>query len=103
MLVVAVELVSGLLSLASGFPLCSLMPVLSKPHRWPLLARLSSLRPPGQMSAVSAKWNQTEHEGDLLGPVPGIPQLPQSLCVSISSPETLPALEAWRICRFSRI
>lgn len=103
MLVVAVELVSGLLSLASGFPLCSLMPALS------ITAGLfwhdchPSLRLPGQMSAVSAKWNQTEHEGDLLEPVPGIPQLPQSLCVSISSPETLPALEAWRICHFSHI
>lgn len=64
MLVVAVELVSGLLSLACGFPLCSLMPALS------ITAGLfwhdchPSLRPPGQMSTVfrlsmrEICWNQ---------------------------------------------
>lgn len=94
------ELVSALLSWPLAFPLFSLTPVLSAP--W--LAYLSSLRrPPGQKSPVSAQWSQTEREGDLLGPEPGIPRLPQALYININFPEALPTQEAWAFCHLGHI
>lgn len=64
------ELVSGRLSWSLAFILYSLMPV--RTAHWP--AYLSSLTETARSDEPSVcTVKQTEREGDLLGPEPGIP------------------------------